>query len=95
MMNARAAHNVSALLCAAEHFVGDSEDYAEDAELEKATCVCGGNVFELCIGVALYRDSEDVRWLYLGLRCVACGITGVYGDWKNEYNGYEDLLARV
>jgi hypothetical protein len=38
---------------------------------------------------------KDVRWLYLGCRCPECGLTGVYGDWKNEYIGYKELLARV
>ncbi|WP_193378329.1 hypothetical protein [Schlesneria paludicola] len=30
----------------------------------------------------------------LGFRCTACGLTAVYGDWKNEYNGYQELLAK-
>ena len=46
-------------------------------------------------GVALYAKSEDVRWLYLGLRCPACKLTAVYGDWKCEAGPYRELLARV
>lgn len=36
------------------------------------------------------ETRDDVRWLYLGCRCVTCGLTACYGDWKNEYPGYGD-----
>jgi hypothetical protein len=81
--------------CARSQPIGDSADYLEDASLEECACPCGGEVFEVTVGVSLYASSEDVRWLYLGCRCVACGLTAVYGDWKNEFTGYRDLLARV
>lgn len=81
--------------CGAAHPVGDSGEYLDDAELEECACPCGGEAFEVSVGVSLYADSEDVRWLYLGCRCPACGLTAVYGDWKNEFPGYRELLARV
>ena len=81
--------------CNASHAIGDSDDYLEGAELEECACTCGSNVFEITVGVSLYDDSEDVRWLYLGCRCPKCGLTGVYGDWKNEFNDYRQLLAKV
>jgi hypothetical protein len=81
--------------CHQEHPIGDSADYLVEAELQKYECVCTEDVFEITVGVSLYDDSEDVRWLYVGCRCPACGLTGVYGDWKNEYSGYQELLARV
>ena len=83
--------------CGAEHLIGDSADFVEEAELDGyAECLCGEtHRFEVCVGVALYEDSEDVKWLYLGLRCTACGVAGVYADWKNEYDNYVELLGRV
>jgi len=81
--------------CGHKHPVGDSAEYLEDAELEECECPCGQAAFELTVGVALYPKSEDVRWIYLGCRCVGCGLVGCYGDWKNEYEGYQDLLARA
>jgi hypothetical protein len=81
--------------CAQEHPIGDSDDYLTDAELEECACPCGVEEFEITVGVSLYADSEDVRWLYLGCRCSKCGLTAVYGDWKNEFNGYQELLDRV
>jgi hypothetical protein len=81
--------------CEDEHAIGDSGEFLEEAELEERACVCGGEEFEITVGVSLYRESDDVRWLYVGCRCPKCGLTGVYGDWKNEFNGFRELLSRV
>jgi hypothetical protein len=81
--------------CAIVHPIGDSEDYLADASLDECACPCGADVFEITVAVSLYAESEDVRWLYLGCRCPACGLTAVYADWKNEFDGYRELLARV
>jgi hypothetical protein len=81
--------------CGNEHPIGDSPEYLADAELEECECPCGGGSFEITAGVSLYEGSEDVRWLYLGCRCPACGLTACYGDWKNEFEDYCKLLDRV
>jgi hypothetical protein len=81
--------------CGGEHPVGDSAEYLAEAELQGCECPCGGDSFEVTAGVSLYEDSEDVRWLYLGCRCPSCGLTACYGDWKDEFEGYRELLARV
>ena len=81
--------------CHEEHPIGDSDEYLDDAELEECACPCGAELFEIAVGVSLYADSEDVRWLYLGCRCPACDLTAVYGDWKNEFNGFQALLDKV
>ena len=81
--------------CKSQHPIADSNDYLDGAQLEECACLCGGEIFEITVGVSLYDDSDDVRWLYLGCRCPKCGLTAVYGDWKNEFNGYRELLSRV
>jgi len=81
--------------CEEQHPIGDSKEYLEDAELEECECPCGEEAFEITAGVALYAESNDVKWLYLGCRCPACGLTACYADWKNEYEGYEKLLANI
>ena len=81
--------------CALVHPIGDSDEYLAEADLEDRECVCGEDLFEITVGVALYDGSEDVKWLYLGCRCPACGLVGCYGDWKNEFLDYRKLLARV
>ncbi len=81
--------------CEDEHPIGDSNEFMAEADPDDCACPCGGEEFEITVGVSLYEGSEDVKWLYLGCRCPACGLTAVYGDWKNEYIGYRELLARV
>lgn len=82
--------------CDDEHGIGDSDDFIDEVEeVFEVECTCGGRQFELMAAVSLYADSEDVRWFYLGCECVECGLSGVYGDWKNEYIGYRELLSRV
>ena len=81
--------------CKSEHPIGDSDEYLEEAELQACVCVCGKDMFELTVGVSLYEDSDDVRLLYVGCRCPSCGITGCYGEWKNEFIDYRKLLKRV
>ena len=83
------------IACKADHSIGDSDEFLEEAELGECACPCGQEEFEISVGVSLYEGSEDVKWLYLGCRCPKCGLTAVYGDWKNEYIGYKELLARV
>ena len=81
--------------CADEHPIGDSGEFLADATLEECACPCGSERFEITVGVSLYEGSENVRWLYLGCRCPDCGLTAVYGDWKNEFENYQRLLAQV
>jgi hypothetical protein len=81
--------------CQADHPIGDSSAYLPEAQLAECACPCGQEAFEISAGVALYQGSQDVRWLYLGCRCATCGLTAVYGDWKNECEDYGALLAKV
>lgn len=81
--------------CGVARPIGDSGEYLADASLEECACPCGHEVFEVTAAVSLYEGSDDVRWLYLGCRCPVCGLVAVYGDWKNEFNGYRELLSRI
>jgi hypothetical protein len=81
--------------CASEHPIGDSNDHLADAELELCECTCGADALEITVGLALYEATDDVRWLYVGCRCPACNLTGCYGDWKNEFPNFRNLLRRI
>jgi hypothetical protein len=82
--------------CGAEHFICDSEEYWEETGPERCTCVeCGGESVNVGVGFSLYKDAEDVRWLYVGVRCVACGILGCFADWKVAYGPSHHLLNSV
>jgi len=81
--------------CSASHPMADGAEFLEDATLEECACPCEAERFELTVGVALYAESQAVRWLYVGCRCPACGLVAVYGDWKNEHDDAAALLAMV
>lgn len=81
--------------CGAMHFMGDSAEYAEGATLEGHECICSATDFELCSGVALYRDSNDVRWYYIGCRCAHCHLVGVFADWKCEAGDADAFLSNT
>lgn len=83
------------VVCGGRHPMGDSEEYLPEAELEECECPCGGQTFKLLVGVAVYAESAAVRWVSVGLRCSACSVIGCYGDWKNEYEGFQEYLKRV
>jgi len=82
--------------CNNEHDIADSEDFIDEVEtLDELECLCEEGEFRITVGVSLYENSEDVKWFYLGLYCPNCNCLGCYGDWKNEYIGYKELLEKV
>jgi hypothetical protein len=82
-------------VCQQSHPICDSDAFLEEAELEECICLCGRTAFEITVGVSTDDDNDDVRWLFVGCRCIACGLTGCYGDWKSEAGSYKEMLKRV
>ena len=75
-----------------EHWDGDSDG---DTEVDAyCGCLCGEESFAGAVGFSL-RDDGDVRWVVVGLRCLACGLLGVYEDWKINYGPSAHLLERA
>lgn len=60
--------------CGLVYPMGDSASYASKALFEGHECVCGSDEFELLSGVALYDQTNDVRWYYIGCRCTNCNL---------------------
>jgi hypothetical protein len=81
--------------CDDQQAIADGEEFLDGADLGEAACPCGAEVFTVAAGVALYADSTDVKWFYLGLKCSSCNLAAVYGDWKCEAGEVEALLALV
>ena len=84
--------------CGTSHIMGDGAAYLDDCEpddLDVRECLCGSPLLEITLGVHLYRESRDVKWLYVGCRCPACGLAGCYGDWKNEAGDYKAFLRNT
>jgi len=82
--------------CGKEHFICDSEEYWGETDPKWCMCVeCGGESVNVGVGFSLYEDTGDVRWLYVGVRCVTCGILGCFAGWKVAYGPSHHLLDRV
>jgi hypothetical protein len=80
--------------CRSSILMLDSQDTAEGADLGQAACPCGGERFEVAVGFAL-RDDDEIRWVYIALRCIADGTLGVYADWKIDCSPTAQLLEQV
>jgi len=81
--------------CGTVHLMGDSAEYADEAEFDNHECVCGAEEFQLLSGVALYSESNDVRWYYIGCLCTQCNLVGVFADWKCEAGDADEFLAQT
>ena len=85
--------------CGAAHFIGDSEEYWEEAEPEAWQCGCGSKTCNVGVGYALRKadlgKQPDVRWISIGNRCTNCGTLGSFVDWKIDYGPSYHLLDRA
>jgi hypothetical protein len=80
--------------CGAQWLMLDSADTIGQADLVECACPCGGERFRVAVGFAM-APSTEVRWVSVGLRCVADGFSGVHSDWKIDYEPSRHLLERV
>lgn len=78
---------VKCAACGAKRVLLDGEDYWEDARPRLRRCrVCKeSKTFQVRAGF-LRRENGDVRWVYIGERCTACGTLGSFLDWKVDYS---------
>ncbi|WP_216858070.1 hypothetical protein [Actinomadura verrucosospora] len=72
----------------------DSAEYWSDAEPEAVVCPCGADVFDVAVGFSM-RPDDSVRWISVGIRCVADGVLGRCADWKIDHESSRHLLATV
>jgi hypothetical protein len=81
--------------CGVSSFICDSHKYWEDAKPKGLTCTCGAKEFNVGVGFSLRKEKQDIRWLYVGARCLHCGILGCFVDWKVNYSPSLQLLDQV
>jgi len=81
--------------CGIVHLMGDSDEYVDDAVFKRHPCVCLAEDFELLSGAAIYRDSNDIRWYYIGCQCTHCHLVGVFVDWKCDGGDAGVFLSKV
>ncbi|MBY0524560.1 MAG: hypothetical protein K2R98_14240 [Gemmataceae bacterium] len=84
------------LACEAVHAICDGGDHWDDAEPEEWECdECGSTSVNLGVGFSINRDKGFIRWLYVGQRCVACGLLASCINWKVAYTPSMHLLDQV
>lgn len=82
--------------CGTEHLLCDSAEYWDDASPEPCLCTCARDVFRVAVGFAIHDAvDQDVRWIYIGLRCEHCGLGGVYADWSVDYSPSRHLVDKL
>jgi len=82
--------------CGHRHFICDSEEYQREANPERYRCVeCGSEEANVGVGFSLYEDDQEIRWLYVGVRCARCGVLGCFAGWKIAYTPSRHLLDKV
>jgi hypothetical protein len=76
--------------CGAESYTcrsaGDWEEAADEEKPETFECVeCKCAQANIGVGFAPYQGSPEldaVKWFYVGVRCVDCGVLGCFADGK-------------
>lgn len=83
--------------CSAEHLICDSAEHSQQGQrLKPFKCVtCKSQVANVGVGFALHEDKKAVQWLYVGNRCVECGVLGSMVDWKVGYEPSLHLLGQA
>jgi len=86
-------------MCGTSKFVcRESEDWEEaEAEegVEQYACVeCGTKEANLTVGFAGYDDpkSDGIKWLFVGVRCVQCGVLSCFSDGKVGWGPAQDVI---
>lgn len=81
--------------CKNKHFICDSEEFWKEASPTQWKCIeCGSKYANIGVGFSLHDDGE-VRWIYVGQRCIGCNVLGEYVDWKIDYGPSKQLLDQV
>jgi hypothetical protein len=82
--------------CGSEHFICDSQDFWAEAEPERYSCIeCDSEVANIGVGFSIYPDRDGIRWLYIGVRCAACGMLGCFAGWKVGTSDSMSLLNKA
>ena len=83
--------------CAQEHYICDSGEYWEEANTEKWFCIeCHSQRANVGVGFSIYEDDPTgIKWIYVGDRCVQCGVLGCFVGWKVAQSDALRLLEQA
>ena len=82
--------------CGKEKILLDCDDVWEESRPKSVKCpVCKrGKEFNLKVGL-IRRDNGSVKWVYIGNRCVNCGVLGFFLDWKIDYEPTDEMENNI
>jgi len=80
------AIEVECVDCGEKRLLLDSNENWEDCDpagLECPLCECKAHNVA---GGFVFRDNGDVKWIYIGTRCIECGVLSSPVDWEINYS---------
>lgn len=77
--------------CKAKKLLLDSAEIWEDCSPRPLKCpVCKTRIYN--VGAGLHRrESGDLQWVYIGVRCAECGTLGCCVDWEIDYGPTDEM----
>ena len=89
------AIEVTCVSCKKKRLLLDSEGVWADCSPEELVCpVCEKNIYNVGVGF-VYRESGEVKWVYIGHRCKNCGVLGSSCDWDISYSPTDEMERNV
>ena len=89
---------VGCTACGTKRFLLDVDEWGDEDEPEYVECpLCEENKmnqFNIAVGF-VYRASGDVKWVYIGNRCISCGVIESCGDWRINYGPTDEMESNV
>ena len=86
---------VGCTACDTKRFLLDVDEWGDEDEPENLECpLCKMNQANIVVGF-VYRASGGVKWVYIGCRCIGCGLLGSCGDWKISYGPTDEMENNV
>ena len=82
--------------CGYKKILLDCEEVWEDSNPRLCKCpVCkNGKEYNIQIGFSR-RENGSVKWVYIGNRCINCGVLGSYLDWEVNYEPTDEMENNI
>ena len=89
------AVQVVCMRCEAKKLLLDSAEYWKEVSHRTIKCPdCKSKGCNVRVGFAR-RENGQVRWVYIGNRCVQCCLLGSAFDWKIDYEPTDELEQNI
>ena len=89
------AMQVTCVNCKAKKLLLDSSEIWEECNPKTGRCpICKGKSYNVGVGF-LRRSTGDVKHVFIGNRCVGCGVLGSYADWSINYGPTDEMEKNI